>query len=82
MKLSIVTPEKPVASEEVDEVTVPGALGEFGVLPGHTTFLTQMGEGTLTYKKGGQSCTLQISGGFCEVREDVVTLLADQATSS
>lgn len=75
--LDIVTPERPIASEEVDEVTIPGIEGEFGVLPQHTTFLTQLGQGPLTYKKGPELKTLQISGGFCEVRQDQVTVLAD-----
>ncbi len=81
LKLEIVTPERPVASEEVDEVTVPGINGEFGVLPQHTTFLTQLGEGPLTYRTGGKQTTLRVSGGFCEVCEDRVTILADQTSS-
>jgi len=81
LQLNIVTPEKPVASEEVEEVTVPGINGEFGVLPQHTTFLTRLGEGPLTYRTGGKETTLRVSGGFCEVCEDRVTVLADQAVS-
>ena len=80
--LEIVTPEKPILKEEVDEVIVPGALGEFGVLPGHTTFLSALGDGRLTYAKAGQTRslnTLNIRGGFVEVREDQVTVLADQS---
>ncbi|MBI4374030.1 MAG: ATP synthase F1 subunit epsilon [Deltaproteobacteria bacterium] len=79
LKLTIVTPEKPIASEEVDEVTIPGIRGEFGVLPEHTTFLTGLDQGTLTYKKQGSSKSFQISGGFCEVRENQVTVFADSA---
>lgn len=79
MKLTIVTPEKPVASEEVDEVTVPGINGEFGVLPEHTTFLTTLGEGTVTYRIGSQTKSCQIKGGFCEVRSNEVSVLADSA---
>ena len=77
LRLEIVTPEKPVSSEEVDEVTIPGLEGEFGVFPEHTTFLTQLGEGVLAYRRGNQTTTLQITGGFCEVRENRVTVLAD-----
>ena len=79
LKLEIVTPENPVVSEEVDEVAIPGIEGEFGVLPGHTTFLTRLGEGPLTYRQGSQPATLRIAGGCCEVREDRVTVLADRA---
>lgn len=75
--IEIVTPEKPILKEEVDEVVVPGLLGEFGVLPGHTTFLSELGTGPLTYTKGGGSKTIALAGGFAEVREDRVTVLAD-----
>lgn len=77
--LEIVTPEKPILKEEVDEVVVPGGLGEFGVLPGHTTFLTELGKGRLTYIKQGQSQSIELSGGFAEVRQDHLTVLADSA---
>ncbi|MBI2981711.1 MAG: ATP synthase F1 subunit epsilon [Deltaproteobacteria bacterium] len=77
LKLTIVTPEKAVASEEVDEVAIPGIQGEFGVLPEHTTFLTALGQGTLTYKKQNSSKSFQIAGGFCEVRENQVTVFVD-----
>lgn len=73
------TPEKPVVSEEVDEVIVPGIEGEFGLLPEHTPFLSSLGTGTLTFKKGASSQSLQVSGGFCEVLQNSVTVLADQA---
>ncbi len=81
IRLEIVTPESAVLNEEVDEVVAPGALGQFGVLPGHTTLLTELGTGPLTYTKGGQTKSLQVSGGFAEVREEHVTILADSVTS-
>lgn len=80
LNLEIVTPERPILKEEVDEVVVPGISGEFGVLPGHTTFLSELGSGRLTYLKGGQSKTFELNGGFAEVREDHVTVLADLVT--
>lgn len=80
IQLEIVTPQKPILKESVDEVTVPGIFGEFGVLPGHTTFLSELGSGRLTYTYGGHSKTMQISGGFAEVREDHVTVMADQVS--
>ena len=81
IRLEIVTPESAVLNEEVDEVVAPGALGQFGVLPGHTTLLAELGTGPLTYTKGGQSKSVQVSGGFAEVREDHVTILADSVTA-
>jgi F-type H+-transporting ATPase subunit epsilon len=77
IRLDIVTPEASVLSEDVDEVVAPGAVGQFGVLPGHTTLLAELQEGPLTYTKGGQSKTVVIAGGFAEVCEDRVTILAD-----
>ena len=77
MKLELLTPEKPILTDEVDEVVVPGALGEFGVLPGHTTFLTELGPGRLVARKGTATTEHQIAGGFCEVCEDRVIVLAD-----
>ncbi len=78
LHLDIVTPDKSVLSDQVDEVVVPGALGEFGVLPGHTTFLAELGTGKLVYLKSGQTQGFQISGGFAEVRQNHVTILADK----
>lgn len=75
--LDIVTPDKTVLSDTVDEVIVPGALGEFGVLPGHTTLLAELGPGKLTYVKSGQSQSVQITGGFAEVKDNHVVILAD-----
>ena len=57
----------------------PGALGEFGVLPDHITFLGALETGRLVFKKGGSARPLAVSGGFAEVVENVVTVLADAA---
>ena len=81
LTLDIVTPERKVFSDEVDEVVAPGLLGEFGVLPGHTTLLAELGTGPLTYTKGGETKTLQVTGGFAEVRDDHVMILADSVTA-
>ena len=77
INLEIVTPERPVLKEDVDEVVAPGLLGEFGILPGHTTLLSALGSGRLTFVRGGQSESIELSGGFAEVRLDSVTILAD-----
>ena len=77
--LQIVTPDRLIVHEQVDEVQVPGAEGYFGVLPGHTPLLAALGEGTLWYRKGQEKTLVSIGGGFAEVLPDRVTLLASAA---
>ncbi len=81
MHLEVVTPQKTAVSSEVDEVTVPGLAGDFGVLPGHTAFITALRPGTLTYRaKGGAASTLTIGPGYCEVDgKDKVVVLTQSA---
>jgi F-type H+-transporting ATPase subunit epsilon len=80
LHLEVVTPEKQWVKEEgVDDVTIPGALGEFEILPGHTTLLAEIGSGKLTYTKSGQSHSVMLSGGFAQVGDDLVVVLADTA---
>lgn len=79
LRLRLVTPERLLLDEEVDEVTAPGVVGEFGVLPNHITFLSALEAGRLIYKRGGQTRRLAVSGGFTEVVDNVVTVLADAA---
>jgi F-type H+-transporting ATPase subunit epsilon len=79
LRLRVVTPERLLLDEEVDEVTAPGAVGEFGVLPNHITFLSSLQPGRLSYKQGGRTVTLVVSGGFAEVVDNVMTVLADSA---
>ncbi len=76
LRLELVTPERLVLSEEVDEVRVPGTLGELGVLPGHTPLLTSLGTGPLSYFQGSSSHSLAVQDGFAEVLPDRVTVLA------
>ncbi len=80
IKLEVVTPEKAVVSEDVQIVMAPGTEGEFGVLGGHTTFLTTLKIGTLHYKdlKGAERYVF-VSGGFAEALPDKVTVLAESA---
>jgi len=78
--LEVVTPQKAIVSEEVEIVVAPGSDGEFGVLKGHTTFLTSLKIGTLRYKDtSGKERYLFINGGFAEVLPDKVTILAETA---
>ena len=77
LRLRIVTPERQVLDDEVDEVTAPGTVGEFGVLPNHVTFLSSLQPGRLLYKQKGQTHLLIVGGGFAEVSDNVMTVLAD-----
>ncbi|BCR02957.1 ATP synthase epsilon chain [Desulfuromonas versatilis] len=79
LKLEMVTPYKKVLSAEVDEVTAPGAIGEFGILPGHTPMLTTLKIGEMTYRQGGQTFHVAVNWGYVEVEEDKVTVLVETA---
>ncbi len=82
LKLEMVTPYKRVLSEEVDEITAPGFIGELGLLPGHTPLLTTLKVGELTYKKGSEQFHVAVNWGYLEVEEDTVTVLVDTAEKS
>ena len=79
LTLEIATPIRLVVAETVDEIVIPGSQGYFGVLPGHAPFLTTLGIGELTYRIGRDEYYLAVSGGFAEVRDDKVIVLADCA---
>jgi F-type H+-transporting ATPase subunit epsilon len=79
IRLRVVTPSRMLLDEEVDEVTAPGELGEFGVLPNHIAFLTTLLPGELSYKHGATKTTLAVSGGYAEVLDNVMTVLAPAA---
>ncbi len=79
LRLEMVTPYKHVLSEEVDEVTAPGNIGEFGVLPGHTAMLTTLRIGELSYRSGGESFHVAVNWGYVEVENDTVTVLVETA---
>ena len=75
--LEIVTPDRSLVREEVDEVELPGSEGYFGVLPGHTPLLSMLKVGELWYRVGAERRYLAVAGGFVEVPPDRVTVLAD-----
>ena len=78
--LEVVTPDRSVVDEEAQMVVAPGEYGEFGVLIGHTPFLTTLKTGMLRYKdKAGGERIVFINGGFAEVLPDKVTVLAESA---
>ncbi len=80
IELVIVTPERQLLREAVVQVTIPGADGQLGILPGHAPLITELGIGEMNYRgKSGDSGTLAIISGFAEVLGDRVTLLAETA---
>jgi len=80
IRLEVVTPQKEVVKEEAQIVVAPGVLGEFGVLIGHTPFMTSLNVGTIRYTDAqGQERSVFVSGGFAEALPDKVTVLAESA---
>jgi F-type H+-transporting ATPase subunit epsilon len=79
LSLEIVTPDRPLVRETVDEVELPGAKGYLGVLPGHTPLLTLLQVGELWYRQGRETTYLAVAFGFAEVLPDRVTVLAQIA---
>src|SRR6059036_266795 len=77
--LEVVTPERRLVSEVVDEVILPGSEGSLGVLPGHTPLLTTLGIGELVYRRGGDRRYVAIAWGFAEVLPERVSILAEIA---
>src|SRR2546430_16425218 len=77
--LEVATPSRLVIAEQVDEVVVPGLEGSFGVRPGHAALLPTLGIGELTYRIGREERHAAVAGGFAEVRNDKVIVLADTA---
>lgn len=79
LQLDIVTPDHLVLSKEVDYVGAPGLEGEFGVLPGHVPFISALTIGGLYYKAEGKTRYVFLSGGFAEISDNKVTVLAESA---
>ena len=79
IQLQIVSADRSLVNESVDEVEIPGADGYFGVLPGHTPLLALLGAGELWYRQGQEKHYLLLAFGFAEVQPDRVTILAQTA---
>ena len=79
IRLELVTPERLLLSEEVDEVVAPGYEGEFGVLPEHTQYLAILNIGLLRYRKGSETRVVALGGGFAEVTPERVVVMAETA---
>lgn len=77
--LEVVTAQRMVFSEEVDEVTAPGVEGEFGVLPGHIPFITTLKIGEIMYRQGSAKRYMAVTWGYAEVLPDRVTILSESA---
>jgi F-type H+-transporting ATPase subunit epsilon len=82
LRLSIVTPSRPLLDAEVEQVVAPGSEGEFGVLPGHAAFLVSLRPGVVRWTEAGRTRRAAISGGFAEVTQEHVTVLAPLAELS
>lgn len=77
--LTIVTPERKLVDQEVDEVVLPGTEGYLGVMEGHAPFLTTLRVGRIEYRRGGETSYLSVAWGFVEVLPKSVRVLADVA---
>jgi F-type H+-transporting ATPase subunit epsilon len=82
LQLQIVSADRSLVNEQVDEVEIPGADGYFGVLPGHTPLLAVLGVGDLSYRQGQETRHLAIAFGFAEVQPEGVTILAQVAETA
>ena len=79
LRLEVVTPSRRVMEGRAHEVRIPGALGELGILPGHTELLTSLGTGAVTWFDGETTGTMVVQGGFAEVPPGAVTVLGTGA---
>src|SRR5207253_3358559 len=78
-QVEIVTPEKLVVQDEVEEMQIPGKNGYLGILPGHAPLITELAVGEISYRKGAETHYLAVAWGFAEVLPDRVTILAETA---
>src|SRR5215813_7709580 len=79
--VAMVTPKGVVAAKEIDEITAPGAAGEFGVLPGHIPFLSALRAGVLIIRAGGERKVYAVGPGFLQVGTDRTTVLVEMAVA-
>lgn len=82
LQLKVTTPERALVDEQVRSVQVPGLGGYLGVLPGHAPLFSELSIGELSYATDGGTHSLAVAGGFVEVLDDEVRVLADIAESS
>ena len=77
-EIEIATPEKLVVKRQAETAQIPGKDGYMGILPGHAALLSELGEGELSYTLGGKTERFKIFGGYVEVRDNHVRVLADK----
>ena len=77
LQLEIATPERQVASVAVTYATIPGKDGEMGILPGHAALLSELKKGELSYTANGKTEKLIVTGGYVEIRDNHIRVLAD-----
>ena len=82
LTLEMVTPEKVAWSAPADFVVLPAAEGEMGVLPGHQSFLVQLGAGEVRVTEGKEIKRFAVSGGFAEIKQNVISLFAETAETA
>ena len=79
LQLEVVTPDRKVVSEAVEMAICPGLVGEFGVLPNHVSLLSALKTGDLRYRVNGQDMHVFISGGFADMNDNILSVLAESA---
>lgn len=79
LKLKIITPERTILEEMVDSVTIPTTLGEIGIFPHHIPLVSALSSGDIVAKKNGEDIPMAVTGGFIEVKNNEVAILADFA---
>jgi F-type H+-transporting ATPase subunit epsilon len=79
-QFDLVSPDRLLFSDQVDQVDVPGTEGDFGVLAGHAPYVATIKPGIITVHKGGEKLRIVVVGGFAEVSAKGLTILADMAT--
>lgn len=79
-QIEVVTPEKLVLDQRAEFAEIPGKDGYIGILPGHAALLGELGSGALTITSGTQTSEVTVSGGYVEVRDNHVRVLADKAS--
>jgi F-type H+-transporting ATPase subunit epsilon len=80
LKIEIATPEKLIASQSADSAQIPGKDGYMGILPGHAALLSELGEGELSFTLSGATERFKVSGGYVEIRDNQVRVLADSVS--
>jgi len=78
LEVEIATPEKLIVRRQADTVQIPGKDGYMGILPGHAALLSELGDGTLSITTGGQTDSYHVIGGYVEIRDNHVRVLADR----